>query len=250
MHNLFITTKILNSYVLWKGLCPMKSITAIQRNSFLEKYKHLWWQAYWLLYLPWFAYLEKTVTKQFYTVHVPIDDYIPFCEYFIVPYLLWFAYIAVGIGYFAFKNKTEYYNLCKILFFGMTVFLIVSTICPNGHYLRPTTFERDNIFVDMVRRLYVTDTSTNLFPSIHVYNSIAINAVIWHSEDFKKNRIIRYGSAILMLSIVLATMFLKQHSVFDVVTGIMLAAFAIRFVYRIQPEMTERKSFVQRLRRI
>ncbi len=226
--------------------------TTIQTHvlPLLEKYHHLWWQAYWFIYLPWFAYLEKTVTKQFHIIHMAVDDYIPFCEYFIIPYFLWFAYIAVGIGYFALKNKEEYYNLCKILFFGMTIFLIVSTLCPNGHYLRPTSFARDNIFVDMVRGLYATDTSTNLFPSIHVYNSIAINAVIWHCEDFKKNYPVRYGSGILMISIVLATMFLKQHSVFDVITGILLALATIRFVYRTQPEISMRQRVVQRLRRI
>ena len=215
-----------------------------------EQYSHLWWQVYWLVYLPWFAYLEKTVTKQFHIVYMAVDDYIPFCEYFIVPYLLWFAYIALGIGYFALKNKNEYYNLCKILFSGMTIFLIVSTLCPNGHYLRPTTFARDNIFVDMVQALYATDTSTNLFPSIHVYNSLAVNAVIWHCDDFKQNRLVRYSSAILMVSIVLATMFLKQHSVFDVITGILLAAFTIHMIYRTQPEIRMRRRVVQRLRRI
>lgn len=228
----------------------MRTAIQIQAPSLFVKYKHLWWQAYWLIYLPWFAYLERTVTKQFHVVHMAIDDYIPFCEYFIIPYFLWFAYIAVGIGYFALKNKDEYYNLCKILFFGMTVFLIVSTFCPNGHYLRPAAFARDNIFVDMVRGLYATDTSTNLFPSIHVYNSIAINAVIWHCNDFKKNYLVRYGSGILMVSIVLATMFLKQHSVFDVITGILLALAAIRFVYRTQPEISMRQRVVRRLRRI
>ena len=228
----------------------MRTSIQTQASSLMEKYKHLWWQAYWLIYLPWFAYLERTVTKRFHVVHMVIDDYIPFCEYFVIPYFLWFAYIAVGIGYFALKNKDEYYNLCKILFFGMTVFLIVSTFCPNGHYLRPSTFARDNIFVDMVRGLYATDTSTNLFPSIHVYNSIAINAVIWHCEDFKKNYLVRYGSGILMVSIVLATMFLKQHSVFDVITGTLLALAAIRFVYRTQPEISMRQRVVRRLRRI
>lgn len=218
--------------------------------TFYKKYKHLWWQVYWLLYLPWFAYLEKTVTKQFHIVHMAVDDYIPFCEYFIIPYLLWFAYIALGIGYFALKNKQEYYNLCKILFFGMTVFLMVSTIYPNGHFLRPATFARDNIFVDMVQMLYAADTSTNLFPSIHVYNSIALNAVIWHCDDFKQNRFVRYGSNTLMIFIILATMFLKQHSVFDVITGILLAAFTIRMVYRTQPELSLRKRVVRRLRRI
>lgn len=226
--------------------------TAIQTRmtSLFRKYHHLWWQVYWLIYLPWFAYLEKTVTKQFHVIHMAIDDYIPFCEYFVIPYFLWFAYVAVAIGYFALKNKEEYYNLCKILFFGMTVFLIVSTVCPNGHYLRPTTFARDNIFIDMVRGLYATDTSTNLFPSIHVYNSLVVNAVIWHCENFKKNWSVRYGSGILMVNIVLSTMFLKQHSVFDVITGILLACAAIRFVYHTEPELSIRQRVVRRLHRV
>lgn len=194
--------------------------------------KHLLLQLYWCLYLPWFAYLEQTVTTDYRIIHTPFDDYIPFCEFFIIPYLLWFAYVAVAILYFAFHNKQEYYNLCKILFFGMTLFLIVSTLYPNGHALRPTAFARENIFTDMVIALYQTDTATNIFPSIHVYNSIVVDAVISRCKDFKKHPFIRYSSHILCLSIVLATMFLKQHSVFDVVSGVTLAALSTAFVYR------------------
>ena len=218
--------------------------------TFTHNYKHLLWQLYWLMYLPWFAYLERTVTTRFRVIHMPLDDYIPFCEYFIIPYLLWFAYIAVGIIYFAFKDKQEYYNLCKILFFGMTIFLIISTLYPNGHLLRPTSFKRDNLFTDLVKILYQTDTATNLFPSIHVYNSIAINAVIWHCDNFKKNRFVRYSSAILSASIVLATMFLKQHSVFDVITGLALAVFTISYVYRHQTDSEPVSLRIKRLKQI
>ena len=160
-----------------------------------------------------------------------VDDMIPFVEYFIVPYLLWFAYVAIAVMYFFFKNKNEYYRLCTFLFIGMTVFLVISTVYPNGHYLRPVSFPRDNIFTDLVRSLYRTDTPTNLFPSIHVYNSIGVNIAIWHSENFKQNKQIRYGSAVLMVSIILSTMFLKQHSVFDVITGIVFSVFMYALVY-------------------
>lgn len=200
-------------------------------NNFIEKNKHGLLLLYFLIYLPWFGYLEKTVTTHFHVIHVALDDYIPFCEYFIVPYLLWFGYVAWGICYFYRKNRDEYFKLCAVLFSGMTIFLIVSTVYPNGHYLRPTTFADNNIFVHIVKWLYATDTATNLFPSIHVYNSIAINIAVWHCDNFKKNKIVRFGSAFLMTSIVLSTMFLKQHSVFDVVTGIIMAVFMYTFVY-------------------
>ena len=189
----------------------------------LSQYKHGLLLLYFFLYFPWFSYLEKTVTTHFHVIHVALDDYIPFCEYFIIPYLAWFGYVAFGVCYFFFKNKEEYYRLCTTLFTGMTIFLIVSTLYPNGHYLRPTYFDHNNICIQLVKWLYSTDTPTNLFPSIHVYNSICVNAAIWHSEDFKKHKAVRYGSAVLMMLIILSTMFLKQHSVFDVVTGTVLA---------------------------
>lgn len=209
----------------------MKTETKKAFYAFIEKNKHGFLLLYFLIYLPWFGHLEKTVTTHFHVIHMAIDDYIPFCEYFIVPYFLWFAYVAFGFVYFYFKDKDEYFRLCMTLFTGMTIFLIISSIYPNGHYLRPTTFERNNIFVQIVKWLYSTDTSTNLFPSIHVYNSIMINAAIWHCDDFKKHPVIRYGSAILAVSIVLSTMFLKQHSAFDVITGIIMAVFMYTFVY-------------------
>lgn len=226
----------------------MKTETRTALAAFLEKNKHGLLLLYFLIYLPWFGHLEKTVTTHFHVIHVALDDYIPFCEYFIIPYFLWFGYIAWGIGYFYLKNKDEYFRLCTVLFTGMTIFLIISTIYPNGHYLRPATFERDNIFVHMVQWLYSTDTATNLFPSIHVYNSIAVNMAVWHADNFKKNRLLRFGSAALMILIILSTMFLKQHSVFDVTTGIIMAVFMYTLVYgtnsakiAVRPQKYERK---------
>lgn len=209
----------------------MKAQTRESINIFVEKNKHIVLMLYWCLYLPWFSHLEQTVTTHFHVIHMAIDDYIPFCEFFVIPYFLWFAYIAWGIGYFYLKNKDEYFKLCAVLFTGMTIFLIVSTVYPNGHYLRPAYFERDNLCVQLVKWLYSTDTPTNLFPSIHVYNSIAINMAVWHCDNFKNNRLVRFGSSTLMLSIILATMFLKQHSVFDVVTGTILAILMYSIVY-------------------
>ena len=160
-----------------------------------------------------------------------LDDYIPFCEFFVIPYYLWFIYMAAGIIFIAFTDGKLCWRLGIFLITGMTVFLFISTVYPNGQLLRPDTFARDNIFVHIVQRLYASDTPTNLFPSVHVFNSIAVNIAVWHSDNFKKNKAVRYGSAVLMVLIILSTMFLKQHSVFDVVTGMVLAVFMYSVVY-------------------
>lgn len=197
----------------------------------MKKYKHLLLLLYFPLYLVWFSYLEANITNHFHIIHMAIDDYIPFCEYFIVPYILWFAYVATVVLYISFKDKDSFGKMCAFLYTGMTVFLIVSTVFPNGHLLRPTSFERQNIFTELCSLLYQTDTPTNLFPSIHVYNSIGVHLTILNSKKLNKNKWICNGSLVLMVSIILSTVFLKQHSLFDVITALLLASAMHQFVY-------------------
>lgn len=187
---------------------------------------------YGLLYGIWFRYLEQTVTRDYQVIHMPLDDYIPFCELFIIPYFLWFLYIAVVIAYFFFKDKNDYYKVCIFLAVGMTVFLVISTLFPNGHHLRPALMPRDNLFTRLTAHLYSIDTPTNLWPSIHVYNSLGAHLAIAKSRHFANKKWIRRGSLILCISIILSTVFLKQHSVFDVLTAFIMAAGMYGLVYR------------------
>lgn len=202
-------------------------------KKFYLKYKHgIPLIVYGIIYLSWFSYLEKTVTRNYTVIHMAVDDYIPFCEVFIIPYLLWFAYVALVVFYFFFKNKEDYYKTCTFLFTGMTIFLIISTLFPNGQHLRPFEMPRENIFTNMVASLYRTDTPTNLWPSIHVYNSLGAFFAISRSKEFMNKKGIKIASFLLSVSIVLSTMFLKQHSAFDVLTAFGMAAVMYALVYR------------------
>ncbi len=189
---------------------------------------------YMIFYLASFTYLENRVTYRFHVIHSSLDSLVPFCEYFVIPYFLWFAYIAVTVLWFMFKNKDEkeYMQLIFNLGIGMTVFIIVSWVYPNGHFLRPISFPRDNVFTDMVRFLYSIDTPTNVLPSIHVYNSIAAFIAIARCRALKNNRLVVGGTFILTVSIVAATMFLKQHTVVDVVLALALNVVVYLLVYR------------------
>ena len=182
--------------------------------------------------MPWFYYLEQHVTKSFHVIYTPFDDKIPFIEYFVVPYYLWFPFVVVPVLYFFFKDRDEFYKTVKFMIIGMTIFLIFSTIYPNGQMLRPSTFERDNIFVDMVKQLYKVDTPTNIFPSIHVYNSLGVHIAIMKCRKLADRKWIQRGSFVLAVSIILSTMFLKQHSVFDVLTAFIMGFVMYGLVYR------------------
>ena len=200
-------------------------------GDFFKKYKHAWVFSYALLYGPWFYYLETHVTSGYHIIYSPIDDKIPFIEYFIVPYLLWFVFIAVVFAYFFFTDVDGFYKLAKISFAGMTIFLIISTIMPNGLAIRPVVFERDNIFVDLVKMLYQTDTPTNVFPSLHVFNTLCACIAIHKSQALKKHKAVCIGAYVLGALIIMATMFLKQHSVLDVTGAFIMAYLLYQWVY-------------------
>lgn len=200
--------------------------------KYFNKYKHaIPLIIFATIYLTWFGHIEKTIDK-YQIIHVSLDDYIPFCEIFIIPYLLWFFYVAAVILFFFFKDKDDYLKCCTFLFTGMTIFLLISTIWPNGQDLRPFIMPRDNVFTRMVAALYRTDTPTNLWPSIHVYNSLGCHLAIVKSKHFESKKGIRIASLILCSSIIMSTMLIKQHSVFDVTTAFILASIMYLIVYR------------------
>lgn len=200
-------------------------------KEFLNKYHHAWTVVYVLLYMPWFLYLEKTVTTDYHLIHLPIDDKIPFCEYFIIPYFLWFAFVPAVMVYLLFYSRREFYEASAFLFIGMTVFLIICTVWPNGLNLRQDISYKQNICSKIVEALYRTDTSTNVFPSIHVFNTLGCLIALLKSRGMKKHRTLKALSVILSVLIILSTMFLKQHSIVDVIGGFGLALIMYLIVY-------------------
>ena len=202
--------------------------------EFIKKYKHgLVILVYSILYISLFGYLEQRNVRVYHVVHTVFDDMIPFCEFFVVPYLLWFPYMIGAVLYFIFvnKNKHEYYQLICNMMMGMTIFLIVSYVYPNVQHLRPLEFPRENVFTDLVRWLYRTDTPTNILPSIHVFNSLAVHMSLTNCESLRNHKGIRHSSLVLTILIILSTMFLKQHSVIDVCMGATLALFGYILFY-------------------
>lgn len=199
--------------------------------SFLQKYRHAWLLSYGFIYIAWFCYLEKAVIKDYHIIHTSLDDFIPFNEYFIIPYLLWFFYVGVTLFFFLVHSKEDYYRMCTFLFSGMTISLIICTFFHNGTDFRPQIDPGKNLFSAVVALLYKTDTCTNVFPSIHVYNSIGTHLAITKSSRFRKRPVICLASRILMVSICLSTVFLKQHSVVDVIGAIILAYAVCGLVY-------------------
>lgn len=166
-------------------------------------------------------------------VHTWLDDIIPFCEYFIIPYFIWFLYLA-GTGiYFLFycqnqeESKQFIYGICT----GMTIFLIVSFLYPNGHDLRPE-LTGDSLFIMGVKLLHQIDTPTNILPSMHVYGTVACSVALLRQTIVKERKWMVGGIWLISILIVLSTVFLKQHSVIDVFTALILNFTVYQLFYK------------------
>lgn len=202
-------------------------------KNFIAKYKHGWIMSYLFFYMIWFFALENRGWVPMKTIYTSLDDLIPFNEFFMIPYALWFAFIPAVVLYFFFTSKQDFYKTCAFLFIGMTICLIIYTVYPTRQDLRPFDFARENIFVMAVRRLYTFDTSTNVCPSIHVFNSIGAYLAISNSQKFKRNHWMKMITFLLALSICLSTVFLKQHSIVDGLCAVVLACVMYFFVYTV-----------------
>ncbi|MCR4806254.1 MAG: serine/threonine protein phosphatase [Lachnospiraceae bacterium] len=183
------------------------------------------------LYLLLFSFIESMDAPEYYLTYIDIDKMIPFCEIFVIPYFLWFIMLpAIGL-YLLFKDEKEYKRMSYMLVFGMSAFIILSLFIPTKLYLRPYVLPRDNIFCDMVSFLYHIDTSTNVFPSIHVFNTlVAMQAVKRSSVGAFSGRCIRGIVYVNSILIILSTVFIKQHSLLDVFGGLIFFIIADKFV--------------------
>lgn len=192
-------------------------------------------------YLCTFFWMEQR-SVHIHLIRMEIDKKIPFCEYFIIPYVLWYLFVAGTVVYFAVFNNDdkEYYRLILSLAIGMVVFVIISYVYPNGHSLRPK-LRGDSIFIEMVRILYKIDTPTNILPSLHVFNSVVCGTALLRNKRVKVHKGFCAAIVVLVVLIVLSTVFLKQHSMLDVIIALMMnvVCYAVLYV-KAEAKQTQR----------
>ena len=213
-------------------------------NLTSERYIHILMALYWGVYGCVFGILEAHFPRWFDITYVPIscrlDDLIPFCEWFIIPYYYWFLFL-IGFGTFWFFFEVGAFRewmWAIMLSYSATVVIYIAF--PNMQELRPVVFDRDNFLVDAVKGLYDFDTNTNVCPSIHCLGSYATAFAGLHSRKlcgiwWKLSFVL---SAVLISA---STVFLKQHSILDVFAAIGVAVVCYVVQYHVFPRyMTAR----------
>ncbi len=176
---------------------------------------------YMVIYMPTFFWVESLEPAGgFNIIHTAIDDMIPVVEVFIVPYFLWFPYLILGMITIAVRSRKISRKTSYMLMTGMSLFIVISLVYPNALELRAAIPDRENIFMDLINYLHAIDTPTDVLPSLHVYDAIVVAAGLHLS--FKDKKVLLVLSDILAFLIVISTMFIKQHSIIDVISAIIL----------------------------
>ncbi len=203
-------------------------------NLASDKFRHLllliWWPLYGLL----FNLTEKGVFADHYTpIYSAFDSVIPFFEWFVIPYMFWFAYLVIMHLYLGFYDIDGFRRFMWFIMITYTTTLVIYWLFPNCQHLRPTAFERDNVLVRFMQDFYKFDTNTNVCPSIHVIGSVAVWAAGWNCSRLR-SMWWKVGLTVCTFLISISTVFLKQHSIIDVIAAIPLCLIAYLICYHNQ----------------
>ena len=188
-----------------------------------------------MLYLPihfaWYFILEQTITTDYYAIHCALDNLIPFCEWFIFPYFSWFLYMVITGLYFLFNDDEAFERYLLSMFFGFFISMAIMCVFPNGQDLRPTSYNA-NFAAQIMKWTQQFDTNTNVFPSMHVVGALSAWFAIARSKKLKSKVWLQVFNWLLCAAIILATVFLKQHSVLDIFAGMAVCVITFFVTYK------------------
>lgn len=179
----------------------------------------------WVVYFAFYFLTENLIPEEScHVVHCYLDDVIPFCEAFLIPYVFWYVLIVISLGYFLLYHVESFKNLSVFIMIAQAVAMAVYILFPTCQDLRPEVFPRDNFLTWCVGLIYTFDTNTGVCPSLHVAYSLGI-ASVWLKEK-GISRLWKGFVVVAVILICLSTMFIKQHSAVDVMAAIPLGLLA------------------------
>ena len=163
-----------------------------------------------------FFFASKIIQSTPHLLSSSIDDKIPFNVWFIIPYCIWYLLLFIVPYYYYEKDKN---TLCKyIVSYALCVILaaIVFSVYPTT-LIRPE-LENTNILNMITNLIYYIDTpALNCLPSLHCAISMLFILSSFTSKKVTKD--FRYVVSFFGVLIMIATLFVKQHVLIDLVAG-------------------------------
>lgn len=194
-------------------------------NVTSPEFSHMLLALYWAAFGIAFALVEVLRPMEAcHPVWCKLDDYIPFNELFMIPYLFWFPFLIGMNFYLGLWDPPAFRRFMYFIIITYSITILIYIVYPTRQDLRPAEFARDNFLTRWVAGFYDYDTNTNVCPSLHAIGSMAVAFGAWDTKRFQtKPWKIAFFLVALLISV--STVFVKQHSIIDV-----FAAFAVCLV--------------------
>lgn len=210
-------------------------------KNLLNKYGHIKYLLIIPVYLTIFCIDERLIVNNYYATYMPLDDLIPFCEWFVIPYFIWHPMMVLTGLYLFFRDVDGFKKYITFVGGGFLIIVILYAFFPNGQNLRPISFERSNILIDIIKLLYQNDTNTNVCPSLHVVGTIGAMIALLKCKNLQKLWF-KITNITVSILICLSTVYIKQHSIVDVFVGIAFGFVYYLIVYILLPYIAQSNS--------
>ena len=186
---------------------------------------------YFPVYLLLFMLAEHFITSDYWVSYCALDDWIPFVKEFVYAYILWFPYMVGATLWLFVRDRRAFVRYALFAIISMTACYAIYFLFPSGQELRPETVEGRRLSALIMRIIYSADTNTNVFPSMHVVGTLVAMAGLWDTDTIIHWR--KWALMVIGVLIIVSTVFCKQHSVLDVISGVALCAAVYPVVYRL-----------------
>ena len=196
--------------------------------------RECWYLLYLPIYLLMFVAVEHLVVDNYWVSWCTLDDMIPFVRQFVLVYVLWYPLMLGTTLYLLLKDRRAFLRYARSVVLGLTACMLTFVLLPSGQELRPAEVSGSDLTARLLRFIYAADTNTNVFPSMHVVGTLA--AVIGIFDSRSAPRGVQWGVAALGVLINASTVLIKQHSVLDILGGVVLYWLVYLAVYRL-PEL-------------
>ena len=174
----------------------------------LRRFGHLRLLLFWPLFSLTFYALEHLRPPVYYhPMRCALDAMIPFCRWFVIPYVFWFLFVAGMLALTALRDVPAFRRMMKFIILTYSFALLTYWLFPNCQHLRPVLSGND-VLTRLVSMYFAARDSRML-----------------------SKPPIRLTVFIFTVLISISTVFLKQHSVLDVLAGLLVCAAAYPMIY-------------------
>lgn len=183
------------------------------------RFRHLKLLSSWIFYFIMYFLTENLISpERCHVMHCALDDLIPFNEFFLIFYVLWYFLVFGSLAYYLFYDVKQFSRLQTYILITQVAAMAIYIIWPSRQDMRPEVFPRENILTALMAFIYSFDTSTGVCPSLHVAYSLGILSV--GLKDRALSLWVKLLLTFVVFMICIAVCFVKQHSALDVLAAL------------------------------